>query len=622
MTPFSLGFSKPKSFAVAAAILIGASVLSLGGCDIANGPKQYTEAEQKAESDKLYAFFQQAFDEDVAESPITQTFFGLKTNNDKFDDFSDAQNLRDHEQDLARLQRLAEFNDDALTESAKLSYTLFKLQTERSIEQFGFRWNGYPVNQFFGWHSQFPAFMANFHAVDSVADAEAYIARLNETPRVFGQIIDDLKIREEKGVTPPGWVHPFVVETITNILSGAPFDTSGRDSDFLADFKRKVEALDIPPEPKKDLVARAGAALTQNVAPGYAALRDYITAQQARAATEDGVWRLPDGEAYYNSLLKNYTTTGMTAAEIHQMGLDNVARLHAEMQTIMADVGFTGSLQDFFEFVKTDKRFYYPDTDAGREAYLKKAVEIIDTMRAKLPAYFGILPKADIIVKRVEPFREKSAGKAFYNRPSQDGTRPGIYYANLVTMNDMPTYQMEALAYHEGIPGHHMQIAISLELEGLPEFQKQSGFTAYTEGWGLYSELLGKEMGFYQDPYSDFGRLAMELWRAARLVVDTGIHYKKWTREQAMQYLRDNTPNPEGDVVSSINRYVVFPGQATAYLIGKAKILELREWAKAELGPRFDIRAFHDEVLRFGAVPLNVLEDNIKAWVEKVNATA
>jgi uncharacterized protein (DUF885 family) len=622
MTPFSGVFRKPKLAALAAAILFVAAVLTLTACDLTKGAKHYTEAEQKAESDKLYAFFQQTFDEDVAESPLTQTFFGLKTNNDKIDDFSDAQNIHDHDQDLARLKRLDEFNADALTEAAKLSFKLYKLQTERSIEQFTYRWDATPITQFFGWHSQFPAFMANYHTVDNVADAEAYIARLNESQRVFGQIVDDLKIREAKGVTPPNWVHPLVVETIDNILTGAPFDQSGRDNDFLADFKRKVAALDIPSQQKDDLVARATAALVGNVGPAYRALRDFIAGQQARASADDGVWRLPDGEAYYNSLLKNYTTTGMTAAEIHQMGLENVERIHGEMRAIMAKVGFEGSLQDFFAFMRSDPQFYYPNTDAGRDAYLKKATEIIDTMRAKLPAFFGILPKSGIIVKRVEPFREKSAGKAFYSRPSQDGTRPGIYYVNLYAMEDMPKYQMEALAYHEGIPGHHMQIAISLELEGLPEFQKQSGFTAYTEGWGLYAELLGKDMGFYQDPYSDFGRLSMELWRAARLVVDTGIHYKKWTRQQAMQYLRDNTPNPEGDIVSSINRYVVFPGQATAYLIGKAKILELREWAKAELGERFDIRAFHDEVLRHGALPLNVLEDNIKAWVEKVKSSA
>jgi uncharacterized protein (DUF885 family) len=240
---------------------------------------------------------------------------------------------------------------------------------------------------------------------------------------------------------------------------------------------------------------------------------------------------------------------------------------------------------------------------------------MIDTMREALPNVFNTFPQADMVVKAVEPFREKAAGKAFYQRPAPDGSRPGVYYANLYRMQDMPLYQMEALAYHEGIPGHHMQLAISQELTGIPKFRKYGGFTAYTEGWGLYSKFLPKEMGFYEDPYSDFGRLAMELWRAARLVVDTGLHEKKWTREDAINYLLENTPNPEGDCRKAIERYIVMPGQATAYKIGMIKILELREDAKARLGDAFDIRDFHDVVLKDGPVPLQILEENVEVWI-------
>ena len=240
---------------------------------------------------------------------------------------------------------------------------------------------------------------------------------------------------------------------------------------------------------------------------------------------------------------------------------------------------------------------------------------MIDTMRTRLPEMFNTFPKADLIVKAVEPFREKGAGKAFYQRPAADGSRPGTYYANLYLMSAMPTYQMEALAYHEGIPGHHMQLAIAQELEGIPEFRKSGNVTAYTEGWGLYSEFLPKELGFYDDPYSDFGRLAMELWRAARLVVDTGLHDKKWTREEATQYLIDNTPNPESDCVKAIDRYIVMPGQATAYKIGMLKILELRERAKAALGDKFTLGEYHDIVLRDGPVPLAILEEKVDTWI-------
>jgi len=297
------------------------------------------------------------------------------------------------------------------------------------------------------------------------------------------------------------------------------------------------------------------------------------------------------------------------------LGLKEVERIHNEMRAIMDQVNFEGSLQDFFKFMRNDDQFYYEDSDEGRQRYMTEAKDYIDAMEAKLPEYFGLTPKAPMVVKRVEAFREQSAGKAFYQSPAKDGSRPGTYYANLFDMRSMPTYQMEALAYHEGIPGHHMQRTIAQELEGIPEFQKYVSFTAYTEGWGLYTEELGKDMGFYVDPYSDFGRLAMELWRACRLVVDTGIHEMRWSREKAIQYLVENTPNPEADSVKAIERYIALPGQATAYMIGKIKIMELREKAQAELGDKFDFRGFHDTVLKDGPVPLTILEDNVNKWV-------
>ena len=271
---------------------------------------------------------------------------------------------------------------------------------------------------------------------------------------------------------PPAWVYPFVYEAIGNVLTGAPYDDSGEDTTILADFKRKVGALEFSEEKQAEMVARVEAALLNSVKPAYEELLATMQAQGALAGDEDGVWRLPDGEANYNRLLANYTTTGLTAEEIHQIGLDNVERIHNEMRGIIAKVGFEGTLQEFFEFMRVDAQFNYDNTDKGRDAYLADAAGLIDTMRETIPDYFGILPKAEIEVRRVEPFRENSSGKAFYNRPADDGSRPGIYYANLKDMADMPTYQMEALAYHEGIPGHHMQIAISMELEGLPEFQR------------------------------------------------------------------------------------------------------------------------------------------------------
>ena len=320
--------------------------------------------------------------------------------------------------------------------------------------------------------------------------------------------------------------------------------------------------------------------------------------------------------------MRNTTTTELTAEEIHRTGLAEVARIHEEMREIMKAVKFEegeGNLQEFFHFMRTDRRFYYPETEEGKQAYLSGASAAIDSMNGRLGEMFLTTPKAELVVRAVEAFREKSAGKAFYRRPAMDGSRPGIYYANLRTMADMPTYQMDALAFHEGVPGHHLQIAIAQEAEDIPDFRRHTHYTAFTEGWGLYSELLPLEFGFYKDPYSNFGRLAMEIWRAARLVVDTGIHAKKWTRQQAIDYLIENTPNPEGDCVHAINRYIVMPSQATAYKIGMMKILELREWSKEQLGDQFNIREFHELVLIGGPMPLNLLQKQVQEWVDSKN---
>ena len=349
--------------------------------------------------------------------------------------------------------------------------------------------------------------------------------------------------------------------------------------------------------------------------PAYERLIATIETQSEAAHTDDGIWRFENGDEYYQALLNWFTTTDLTADDIHNLGLANVERIQNEMRSVMKTVGFEGSLQEFFVDLRGNADVRYPNTDEGRDAYLSDTRNAIDAMRAKLPEFFGILPKAELKVKRVEAFRERSAGKAFYQSPPPDGSRPGIYYANLYDMSSMPKTDLEALAFHEGVPGHHLQLSIATELQGVPEFQRYLRFTAFSEGWGLYSEYLSKEMGFYQDPYSEFGRLAMELWRAARLVVDTGLHSKRWTREEAIAYLIENTPNAEWDCTKAIERYIAMPGQATAYMVGKIRILELREMAREVLGEQFDIREFHDTVLGSGPVPLDVLEANIKAMI-------
>lgn len=571
---------------------------------------------------QINAWFEETFEAGVARSPMTQTFLGRKTNygewNDATPEFAE-ESYRLSQADLAYMRDT--FDPETLPESEQLSYELFEYDGEREAEGWQWRDHGYTFTPRSGPHMGVPSFLINNHRVDTVEDAEAYISRIRNAAEYLDQNAANARRSYEMGVTTPRWTYQPMIETSRNVISGAPFD-DGEDSPILDDFRSKVDALDIPQEEKDRLVSEAEAALTESLAPAYERLIAMFEEQETTARETDGVWDVPGGGEYYAYMLRGYTTTDMTAEEIHDLGLAEVARIHGEMEAIMEEVGFEGSLQDFFEFMRTDPQFYYENTDGGRERYLSEATALIDTMREALPQMFNTFPEAELVVRRVEEFREASAGKAFYQRPAPNGSRPGVYYANLRDMADMPTYQMEALAYHEGIPGHHMQLAIMQELEGVPSFRRFGGYTAYTEGWGLYSEYFPVEFGFYDDPYSDFGRLAMELWRACRLVVDTGLHHHRWSRQEAVDYLAENTPNPQGDIVNAIDRYIVYPGQATAYMIGRNEILRLREMAREELGDDFDIREYHDVVLRQGALPLSVLERRVENWIEAEQADA
>ncbi|USD22678.1 DUF885 domain-containing protein [Microbulbifer variabilis] len=622
---------KLKPTLIAAAI----SALVISGCDRgAPEAAQQNAASVTAESKSIQdstakvsqeaikqvnQMFEDFFQEHLSRSPEFKTFLGKKEDYDKWDNLSPEFAKETLEINKRQLDELNKVDPNTLDEATRLSLRLAKRNLEQDIEGYKWRNHHYPVNQMYATHTSAASLLISQHRIDKVSDAEAYIARLNGMPQYFAQLEENLKANAKAGTIVPKFVFPYVISDSQNLISGAPFEGE-KDSPLFADFKGKVEKLEISAEQKKALIDKASTALQESAGPAYKKLISYLQELEKKATTDDGAWKLANGDDFYKFRLGVYTTTDMTADEIHQTGLKEVARIHDEMREIMRKVKFEGNLQEFFEFMRTDKQFYYPTSEEGKAEYLEKATAIIDTMKGRLDELFITKPKADLDVRAVEPFREKSAGKAFYQRPAPDGSRPGIYYANLYNMEDMPTYQMEALAYHEGIPGHHMQLSIAQELQDIPKFRKYGGYTAYTEGWGLYSELVPKELGFYEDPYSDFGRLAMELWRAGRLVVDTGLHAKKWTREQAIDYLVENTPNPKGDVVKAIERYIVMPGQATAYKIGMLKIIELREKAKAELGDKFDVRGFHDTILANGAVPLNVLEELVDGWVASVKA--
>jgi len=447
-----------------------------------------------------------------------------------------------------------------------------------------------------------------------VSDAEAYVSRLRDVERAMGEIAANMRRQTELGIIPPAFNFAPVREDGRRVLTGAPF-TAGRDSPIFADFKAKVGRLEIPQAEKDRLIAAAREALTGPFRRGYDAMFRTLSAIEPRARGNNGAWSLPNGAALYQQRLRQSTTTNMTADQIHRVGLDQVARIHREMERIKTQVGFRGTLQEFFAHINDGAEFKYPNTDEGRQRYLADARAFIAQVMEAAPRWFRRLPRAPLEVRAVEAFRQETAPVAFYNRPSPDGSRPGIFYVNLADMNQVLRPQVEAIAYHEGAPGHHFQIALMQELQGMPKFRRFGGYGAYAEGWGLYAEGLGKEMGFYREPISEFGMYSTQLWRAIRLVVDTGIHHQRWTRERAIDYFLANGLLSRRDATKEVERYFNNPGQATSYMIGQLKILELRDRARQALGNRFDIRDFHAVVLENGSVPLDVLEELVNNWV-------
>ena len=568
------------------------------------------------ESKKLNKYLDDVFDAYVDRHPEYQSYLGIKKDYDKWDDISPSADEIEFNIAKESVQWLRDsINIDFLNEKALLSYQLYKKKLENQLFDYRYRLYNYPLNQMSGKQSSVPAFLINMHKISSKKDAKDYIARLIGIGPLFNQLNKNIRERESFGIVPPNFILDHVLDDSKNVISGFPLE--GRDSCALfLDFHNKLSKLQISEVDRDSLLFSCKQAIRINLKSSYEELIDLVINLKNKYDEQDGVWRWKGGIGFYENALKRTTTTNMSAEEIHLLGLEEVKRIHEEMKTIKTSVGFNGTLDDFFLELKQNDDYYFSEDDKGRQEYIKEAEEIIENFKLKLDDIFQIRPKADMIVKSVEKFREKSAGKAFYQRPAPDGSRPGTYYANTYKMRMMPKYQMEALAYHEGIPGHHMQISIAQELDGIPKFRKYGSYTAYTEGWGLYSEYFPKEFGFYSDPFSDFGRLAMELWRSCRLVVDTGIHYKQWSREKSIHYYLNNTPNDELDCIKMVERHIVYPSQATAYKIGMNKMLQLRERAKQKLGDDFDIRIFHDTILSRGAVPLYVLENFVNEMIE------
>lgn len=567
-------------------------------------------------------FFRAFLDRSVVkmafESPETLTSLGflesvgITGHNAELDDDSPEAMDKTFAQVRDLRETLLSYSDADLDENQRISKDIALYLADFALVSEPYRYHNYPLNQLFGVQNGYPSFMQAQHQVHSVGDAENYLSRLQKVKFKFAQTLEGLKIREAKGIIPPKFVIERVLTEMNDFVA-----TPIQDNILYSSFKTKLADTDISADEQARLLAAAEADIKGYVHPAYQLFIDYFTQLQAKAGTDDGYWALPNGDLAYEQLLKFFTTTNYTADEIHAKGLAEVDRIQSEIMTILAAEGYDIS-QGFsvaIEALAADPKFYYEDSDAGRAQILVDYQHILDEVNAGLGEAFRIRPEAGMEVVRIPEFKEKTAPGAYYQQPAIDGSRPGRFYANLYDIKATPKYGMRTLAYHEGIPGHHFQIAVAMELEGMPLIRKMAPFTAYIEGWALYSERLAWELGFQKDPFDNIGRLQAELFRAVRLVVDTGIHHSRWTREQAIDYMKKNTGMSDRDVTAEIERYIVMPGQATAYKVGMMKILELREKAKSALGDKFDLRDFHDVVLKNGAVPLDILETLVDRYI-------
>jgi uncharacterized protein (DUF885 family) len=566
-------------------------------------------------------FLNRTLVKEALDSPETLTSIGILENlgitghNAHLNDASDASSIAL----LQRLKKVREtmlqYKDEDLSEDELLSKDIAMYLLNLLDDLQTYQYHDYPFNQMSGMQSGFPSFMDAQHVISDVESVENYISRLSESKRYFTQTLEGMRVREEKNIFPPTFVVERVIDEITGFI-GKP----ASENLLYTSLEKKIDkSASITREQKHKLLAKVEAQIDKTVYPTYQMLIEYFTVLKGKTNSHDGLWSMPQGEDVYNLRLRFMTTTDYSSEKIHNIGLDEVARIQGQILSILVsegfDVtqGFTGAINE----LASQERFYYPDTSEGREQILTDYQTILDEIDEGLRDSFSMRPKARMEVKRVPLFKEKTAPGAYYSPPSIDSSRPGIFYVNLYDVKATPKYSMRTLAYHEGIPGHHFQIAIGLELEGLPIFRTLPLFTAYSEGWALYTEYLAWELGFQDDPFDNIGRLQAELFRAVRLVVDTGLHKKRWTRQEAITYMLNNTGMTESDVTAEIERYIVLPGQATAYKVGMMKILEVREKAKTALGDKFVLGEFHDVVLKNGAVPLDILDRLVGKWITK-----
>jgi uncharacterized protein (DUF885 family) len=552
--------------------------------------------------------------ERVAFSPVAQSWRGLQEGKDRWDDFSEGELDRQQAWRRGALERLASLGRQELSRKDRLDLRILQTDLQREADRDRFRRHLYLLTPLDGPHVDLPATLINAHEILLRADAESYLARLRGLATAFAQIRERETMRAREGLLPPAFVYAKIIADARGVVTGYPFAGAGQ-SPLYADFKAKLERTAVPAPERQALLGEAERALREQVGPAYAALIAMLRQHQRQATQDAGVWKMPGGAAYYAACLAEHTDTALSADQVHALGLRTVAALQADMLRLARQLGHRGDVRSFIAAMRADRRFYLPDTQAGRDAYLARSRAIVARYERQHHRLFLRPAGAPLEVRAVEAYREHGAAAAFYESPSADGKRPGRFYVNLQNMQERPLYQLAALTYHEALPGHHLQNARAMEQGEQPEFRKHVWFVAHGEGWALYAEGLPKEVGLYEDPIDEFGRLALSLHRAARLVVDTGLHARRWTRQQARRYLVANTALTTGDAAREVDRYIVAPGQATGYTIGQLKIQELRELAQTRLGTAFDLRRFHELLLEGGVMPLPVLEERVREWI-------
>lgn len=597
------------------AMALGLALAVAAGCN--DGETLSEPADSRFET-----FLEDAYQQRLARSPMLAASVGVPHDSGRFwDDLSAAAADAERSELRASLEHLrARFDPARLSAHNRIQYRVLEDELELLIERHRWSDHFYPLNQIVGLHLLVPGALTDSAVFDDTADARRHIARIEAVEDLFAQLVTRMQARAERGFLMPESLYPRLLDGARKVIAGAPFD-GGPDNPVWSDFKSRLETLNLDPALEEELRAGGRNALLGPYRSGYEQLIAALEAGQARTDFDGGVWQLPDGDAFYDFLLRQFTTTDMTADEVHALGLSEVERIRGEMRAIMEKVGFEGSLDEFFEFTRTDPRFYYENTDEGRAQYLDRARGLVEAVNARIEELFYEQPVIPLEVRRFEAYREKSAPGAVYSPGLPDGSRPGVFYLNLYDMSSVPTYSLAALTFHETIPGHHMQISTIETDPAIPELRKLNFWwmnSAFVEGWALYAEELASELDFYEDPYADFGRLSGALWRACRLVVDTGLHAKHWTREQTIDYLDATTPRDHASNVRAVDRYIAVPGQATSFMVGMHRILEARAEARAVLGDDFDIRGFHAAVLRHGYVPLSIMEESVQDWTQFV----